>query len=90
MSSTKKFSSSNILNRFAFIFVRIYQATFSQFFGGRCRYYPSCSHYAVQAYENFTFLRATQLVFLRFISCHPLSKKPFYDPVPFIERNSYE
>ncbi|MBC7742747.1 MAG: membrane protein insertion efficiency factor YidD [Bdellovibrionaceae bacterium] len=73
-----------------FILIRIYQSTIAQFIGGNCRYYPSCSHYAVEAYEKFTFFRATQLVFLRFISCHPLSKKPFYDPVPINERASHE
>lgn len=90
LSTTKKSKFKRLPNQLAFIFVRFYQATFSQFLGGRCRYYPSCSHYATEAYEKFTFFRATQLVFLRFISCHPLSKKPFYDPVPMVERNSYE
>ncbi len=86
-SSTKK-SNLNIspLSQGATFFVRFYQSTFAHFLGGRCRYYPSCSHYAVEAYEKFTFFRATQLVFFRFLSCHPLSKKPFYDPVPHIER----
>lgn len=59
-----------------------YQATFAHFLGGRCRYYPSCSHYAVEAYENFSFFKASFLVLKRLISCHPLSRKPFYDPVP--------
>ena len=90
LSFIKKSSSLNILNSAAFVFVRLYQATFAQFLGGRCRYFPSCSHYALEAFENFTFLRATQLVFLRFISCHPLCKKPIYDPVPTKERKPYE
>lgn len=78
-SSLKSFSFSNAVARALILF---YQATFSHFLGGRCRYYPSCSHYSIQAYENFSFFKATYYVLKRLGSCHPLSRKPFYDPVP--------
>jgi putative membrane protein insertion efficiency factor len=74
--------SWNPLNKIAQGLIRLYQGTFAHFLGGRCRYYPSCSHYSVEAYEKFSFLEASQLVFKRLSSCHPLSRKPFYDPVP--------
>ncbi|MGZ3690329.1 MAG: membrane protein insertion efficiency factor YidD [Pseudobdellovibrio sp.] len=63
-------------------FVVFYQATFSYFLGGNCRYYPSCSHYAVESYSKHNFFYATYLTLKRLLSCHPFSKKAFYDPVP--------
>lgn len=78
-SCSQRFSFSNQIAQKMIFF---YQATFAHFLGGRCRYYPSCSNYAIQAYENFSFFKATFLVLKRLGSCHPLSRKPFYDPVP--------
>jgi len=46
-----------------------------------CRYHPSCSNYAVQAYENYNFFYATILSVWRILRCNPLSKGG-YDPIP--------
>lgn len=70
------------LNKFTRGLILIYQATFSYFFGGNCRYYPSCSHYAYEAYSKHSLFMATKLTLIRLLSCHPFSKKNFYDPVP--------
>jgi len=79
----KSFSKrSNISNVAARALILFYQATFAHFLGGRCRYYPSCSHYAIEAYEKFSFFKASFLVLKRLGSCHPFSRKAFYDPVP--------
>lgn len=82
-------TSQSFLKKFSFIgrgiarvLILFYQATLAHFLGGRCRYYPSCSHYALEAYEKFSFLTATKLTLKRLSKCHPLSQKPFYDPVP--------
>ena len=71
------------LNQLAKIMIQFYQATFSFFLGGNCRYYPSCSHYAVECFEQHNFLKATWLTLKRLASCHPFSRKNLYDPVPF-------
>ena len=42
---------------------------------GVCRFYPSCSDYALQAYLTQPFLKASQLTLKRLLSCHPFSKK---------------
>ncbi|MBC7464915.1 MAG: membrane protein insertion efficiency factor YidD [Bdellovibrio sp.] len=60
----------------------LYQASISYFLGGNCRYYPSCSHYAKQAFETHSFFTAFKLSFFRILSCHPFSKKNYHDPVP--------
>ena len=83
---------SNSLKKFGKLSVQFYQATFAFFLGGNCRYYPSCSHYAVECYEKHNFFYASYLTLKRLLSCHPFSRKSFYDPVPFhhIEREVHE
>ena len=47
-----------------------------------CRFYPSCSQYAIEAVEKHGVLRGLWLAVNRILSCHQLSKKHGYDPVP--------
>jgi putative membrane protein insertion efficiency factor len=53
--------------------LRLYQRFVSPAFGPRCRYYPSCSEYAVQAVERFGVLRGSVLAVWRLLRCNPLS-----------------
>ena len=46
-----------------------------------CRYKPTCSSYAKEAYETRNFFYASWLTVYRIIRCNPLSKGG-YDPVP--------
>ena len=47
----------------------------------RCRYVPSCSNYAKEAYQKFNFFKASWLALWRLLRCNPFSKGGF-DPVP--------
>lgn len=47
----------------------------------RCKYTPSCSNYALEAYQKFNFFYASLLTFWRILRCNPFSKGG-YDPVP--------
>ena len=51
--------------------------------GGCCRFYPSCGDYAFFIYKKYSFFKATKLVLLRVLSCHPLGPKwrdePFFE-----------
>ena len=60
--------------------IRLYQRLFSPLFGQRCRYYPSCSEYAVQAIQRFGILRGAVLAGWRLLRCNPWSRGGF-DPV---------
>ena len=60
--------------------LRTYQRWISPMFGPRCRYYPSCSEYAVQAVQRFGILRGLVLAAWRLLRCNPLSRGGF-DPV---------
>lgn len=46
-----------------------------------CRYHPTCSNYAKEAYQTRNFFIATALSSWRILRCNPLSKGG-YDPVP--------
>jgi putative membrane protein insertion efficiency factor len=60
--------------------IRLYQAVVSPAIGQRCRYYPSCSEYAVQAISRFGILRGLVLAAWRLLRCNPFSSGGF-DPV---------
>lgn len=46
-----------------------------------CKFHPSCSNYALEAYEKFNFFYASLLTGYRILRCNPFSKGG-YDPVP--------
>ena len=54
--------------------IRLYQILISPALGQRCRYYPSCSEYAVQAIERFGILRGLVLAGWRLLRCNPWSR----------------
>jgi putative membrane protein insertion efficiency factor len=55
------------------IAVRMYQVWLGPLLGGACRYYPSCSHYAVEAIERHGARRGLALALRRVLRCHPFS-----------------
>jgi uncharacterized protein len=62
------------------LILRFYQRWISPAFGQRCRYYPSCSEYAVQAVQRFGILRGLVLAGWRLLRCNPWSRGGF-DPI---------
>jgi putative membrane protein insertion efficiency factor len=62
------------------LILRFYQRWISPAFGQRCRYYPSCSEYAIQAIQRFGILRGLVLAGWRLLRCNPWSRGGF-DPV---------
>lgn len=53
--------------------IRGYQLTFGRFVGARCRFYPSCSEYALEAVRTSGALRGTGLAVWRVVRCAPWS-----------------
>ncbi|MCX6398740.1 MAG: membrane protein insertion efficiency factor YidD [Propionibacteriales bacterium] len=53
--------------------VRGYQLLISPLLGPTCRYYPSCSAYAVQALQVHGAIKGTWLAVRRLLRCHPWS-----------------
>jgi len=62
-------------------FVRFYQISLSVFFGGACKFYPSCSNYAYEAISRFGARRGVVLALKRLARCRPFTRGG-YDPVP--------
>jgi hypothetical protein len=70
------------LNSLGIFLIRVYQNIFSVFFGGNCKFYPSCSNYALESFEKHNFLNASKLTALRLSKCHPFSTASGIDLVP--------
>jgi putative membrane protein insertion efficiency factor len=53
------------------VILRAYRAVISPLYGDVCRYYPSCSHYALQAIQRHGVIRGVWLGSRRLARCHP-------------------
>lgn len=73
-------SASRAARFVAVLPIKLYQKTLSPMLGPRCKYYPSCSEYAVQAIAKFGILRGLVLAVWRLLRCNPWSLGGF-DPV---------
>jgi putative membrane protein insertion efficiency factor len=60
--------------------IKLYQRLISPAFGQRCKFYPSCSEYAIQAIGTFGILRGLVLAAWRLLRCNPWSQGGL-DPV---------
>jgi uncharacterized protein len=54
--------------------IRAYQRWVSPAFGPRCRYYPTCSSYAIEAIRELGPTRGSILAGWRLLRCNPFSK----------------
>ena len=69
-----------ILGNFVVVLVRVYQICISPFLGSCCRFYPTCSEYAIIAVRRYGPLRGAFLGLMRILRCHPFHTGG-YDPV---------
>ncbi len=68
--------------RLAIFLIKIYQKYISKYIlvGSKCRFYPTCSEYSLQAYTKYGFLKGTCLTIKRLSRCHPFNDGG-YDPL---------
>ncbi|MEF3694698.1 MAG: membrane protein insertion efficiency factor YidD [Candidatus Cloacimonadota bacterium] len=73
--------SPKVLNRIFLGVIGFYQMAISPALPASCRFQPSCSNYAAQAFRKYPFGRAFWLSFTRILRCNPFCKGG-YDPLP--------
>ncbi len=69
------------MKHLAIFFIRIYQSLQASFYLGACRFHPTCSHYAVEAFESRGFFMGLWLTAYRLVRCQPFCQGG-WDPVP--------
>lgn len=60
--------------------VKIYQKLISPLFPPSCRFYPTCSNYAIDAFEKYGVLKGGSKAVWRILRCNPFNKGG-YDPL---------
>ena len=73
--------AANLLRSLTCGAIRFYQAALSPMNPWGCKYWPSCSHYALEAIQLHGLRRGAWLALRRLLRCHPLVCGGF-DPVP--------
>ena len=61
--------------------IKFYQRSISPNTPPRCKYYPTCSQYGIEAIESYGAFIGMIMTIWRFLRCNPFSKGG-YDPVP--------
>lgn len=69
------------MSKVVILLIRAYQYALSPMFGQRCKYYPTCSNYAIEAVRVHGALRGAGLATWRIMRCNPFSHGGV-DPVP--------
>ena len=70
------------VKRFLIAAIRFYQVCLSPLtMRCHCRFYPTCSQYAIEAIEKYGPWKGSLLAVWRILRCNPFSKGG-YDPVP--------
>lgn len=72
-----------MISRFFIFLIKIYQKTLSPYLAlySKCKYEPSCSNYAIEAFKKHGAFKGFFLTVWRLLRCNPFSKGG-YDPVP--------
>ena len=69
------------MKKICMMLIRFYQKYISPMKGTPCcRFIPSCSEYAYQAFEKYGFFKGGYLALRRILKCHPFHKGG-YDPL---------
>ena len=61
--------------------IKLYQITPTHMHTA-CRFYPTCSNYAIEALETYNIFKALYLIIKRLLKCNPFNKKSGIDLLP--------
>lgn len=69
------------MNRIMIFLIGLYRKFISPYLGqGKCKFTPTCSQYAIEAYKKHNFFKATFMTIWRILRCNPFNKGG-HDPV---------
>jgi hypothetical protein len=75
------------MKRLFILLIRFYQTCISPLKPPCCRFYPTCSSYAIEAFQNRGFFVALFLTVRRILRCNPFVRGG-YDPVPLKKKKT--
>jgi len=61
----------SLLSRMFIALIKVYQTLLSPFFGQQCRFYPTCSHYSIEAITKHGAILGAYYTVRRLLRCHP-------------------
>ncbi|MBN8568876.1 MAG: membrane protein insertion efficiency factor YidD [Ignavibacteria bacterium] len=61
--------------------IKFYQKFISPLFPASCRFYPTCSQYSLEAFQEFGVFKGFYLSVKRILKCNPFFRGGF-DPIP--------
>ena len=79
-----------LIQKICLLAIYIYRKGISPITPACCRFEPTCSAYAAEAFKRHGFWRGAPLVLTRILRCQPFYRGPLYDPVPRNTRNGAE
>lgn len=68
------------MKNFFIFLINLYRKYISPLKKPSCRFYPTCSQYALDAIEKYGVLKGSKLAIIRILKCHPLHPGG-YDPL---------
>ncbi|EUB38111.1 MULTISPECIES: membrane protein insertion efficiency factor YidD [Fusobacterium] len=77
------------MKKILILLIRFYQKFISPMFPAKCRFYPTCSQYTLEAVKEHGAIKGTYLGIKRILKCHPFHEGG-YDPVPKKENKNSE
>lgn len=80
---------TKILKNFFISLIKIYQIILARMlYPNRCKFYPSCSNYAIEAIQKKGLITGIVMTIWRLLRCNPFNKNCGYDPV--IKNNKFK
>ena len=77
------------MKKILILLIRFYQKFISPMFPAKCRFYPTCSQYTLEAVKEHGAIKGTYLGIKRILKCHPFHEGG-YDPIPKKENKNSE
>ena len=72
---------NSIINLPIIFLIKVYKLFLSPFFLNSCKFYPTCSSYALHCFKNYNFFKACYKSILRILKCNPWFNTGGYDPI---------